>query len=145
MNKAAVLLLLVVSLWPSFRAFSQAAVSLRGTVKDPSGAAVPGAAVELSGPGRAQRKTTDINGQYSFLSLMPGRYQVRVSAKGFGVAERRELEIKQPAVFDVQLQIQTQEQQVTVESPTSGGVKHRSYGQCRRAGARPEGTGRAFR
>ena len=39
------------------------AVSLRGTITDQSGALVPGAVVQLRGPGGEQRRTTDASGQ----------------------------------------------------------------------------------
>src|SRR5579859_6555813 len=57
--------------------------SLRGTVTDPSGAAVPGAAVEVRGPGGLHRAKTTDGGQYVFSTLAPGRYEIRVAAKGF--------------------------------------------------------------
>jgi hypothetical protein len=109
MKKKATAFLLLVCLWQSVIVFAQTP-SLRGTVKDPSGAAVPGATVQLSGSGREQRKTTDVNGQFSFPSLVPGKYQVRITAKGFAPVDRRDLEITQAAIFDAQLEIQAQEQ-----------------------------------
>src|SRR5262249_33970689 len=98
------------------------APSLRGTVRDPSGASVPGAAVQLTDPGGTQRKTTDVSGEYSFSSLGAGKYQVRITAKGFAVLERRDLDIREPSVLDVRLEIQAQAQQVTVESQANGVV-----------------------
>ena len=89
--------------------------SLHGTVTDPSGALVPGALVQLRGPGGEQRKTTDGAGQYSFPSVRPGKYLVRVIAKGFTVAQKPDLEIASPAVFDVQLTIQAESQVLNVE------------------------------
>src|SRR5471030_1832260 len=47
--------------------------SLHGTITDPSGALVPGALVQLRGPGGEQRKTTDIGGQYNFPRATPGQ------------------------------------------------------------------------
>jgi hypothetical protein len=56
---------------------------LLGTVLDRSGATVPGARVELAG--RAVEFTFDTgpDGQYRFLHLSPGEYEVRVSRPGF--------------------------------------------------------------
>jgi Carboxypeptidase regulatory-like domain len=119
--KKATAFLLLVCLWLAPIVFAQTP-SLRGTVKDPSGAAVPGATVQLTGTGREQRKTTDLNGQFSFPSLAPGQYQVRVTAKGFAPVERPDLEITRLTVFDAQLAIQTQEQEVTVAGQTAGTV-----------------------
>ena len=103
-------------------AFGQTAASLRGTVQDPSGAAVPGAVVQLTGQGRPQSRLTDSRGQYTFPSLTPGTYQVRVTAKGFAVAERRDLAVTSPTVFDPHLEIQAQSEQVTVEGQANGNV-----------------------
>ena len=89
--------------------------SLNGVVTDPSGALVPGALIQLRGPGGEQRKATDGSGRYSFLSLRPGKYLVRVIAKGFTVAQKPDLEITAPVVFDVQLTIQAEAQVLNVE------------------------------
>ena len=84
--------------------------SLRGTVTDPSGALIPAATVQVSGPGGSQRKSTDGSGVYSFPALQPGKYQVRVTTKGFTVTEKQDLEVTAATVFDVQLQIATEAQ-----------------------------------
>ena len=67
------LIALLVCLLPA----SAQTASLRGTVTDPSGAAVPGATVEVGG----RRTKTDSVGQYRFPSIAAGEYRVRVSAK----------------------------------------------------------------
>ena len=59
--------------------------SLRGTVTDPSGASVPGALVQLRGPGGERRATANTLGQYVFPSLEPGKYLVRFIAKGLSL------------------------------------------------------------
>jgi hypothetical protein len=59
--------------------------SLQGTVKDPTGASVPGATVTVSTPTLVGVKTeqTDAKGYYHFSNLPPGAYIVKVDAKGF--------------------------------------------------------------
>jgi len=89
--------------------------SLRGVVTDPSGASVPDALVQLRGPGGEQRARTGSGGQYAFDSLKPGKYLVRFIAKGFTVAQKRDLEIAGAAVLDMQLTIEVQSQVVNVE------------------------------
>jgi hypothetical protein len=89
--------------------------SLRGTVTDPSHAPVPGAVVQLRGPAREQRAKTDHTGQYSFPSLAPGKYQVRVIAKGFSVTLKKDVAIDRATVFDTQLVIQSETQVVNVD------------------------------
>src|ERR1051326_4162986 len=89
--------------------------ALRGTITDPSGALVPGALVQLKGPGGEQRQTTDGSGQYNFSPLQPGKYNVRVIAKGFSPSGRQDFEITGPTTLDAQLTIEAETQVVNVE------------------------------
>src|SRR5437016_10470732 len=59
--------------------------SISGTVKDPTGALVPGAELTLTaaGTGAVARFTSSPDGLYSFPNLVEGTYSLRVSAKGF--------------------------------------------------------------
>jgi len=91
------------------------APSLHGVVTDPSGAVVPGALVQVRGPGGEQRQTTNDAGEYTFPSLRAGKYLLRVIAKGFSVTERQDFEITAPSTFDVQLTIKAEAQVVNVE------------------------------
>jgi len=63
---------------------------LQGTVKDPSGAVVPKAAIVLTGTSLVGEKTleTDAAGYYHFLNLPPGYYTVTVKAGGFSELKR---------------------------------------------------------
>lgn len=113
MNKLLTIYLLAVS------AYAQAVPGLRGTVTDPSGAAVPGAVVQARGPGGNHRARTNSSGEYVFPSLIPGRYQVRIAAKDFTVVSI-EIAIEAPVVFDAQLVIQTGKQVVNVDDQLRG-------------------------
>ena len=64
---------------------AQAVTSVSGTVTDPTGAAVPNAAVTLiNDDNSAQRAvTTDPEGRYSFQQMQPGRYHITAKAAGF--------------------------------------------------------------
>lgn len=57
--------------------------SVRGTVTDPSGGVVPGAAVTLMGTGGSNTILTDTSGKYQLAGLTPGHYSVVVRAQGF--------------------------------------------------------------
>src|ERR1700693_4757101 len=59
--------------------------SITGTVADPSGAAVAGAAVKLTnmGTGAVQSSTSDSSGDFSFLLLPPGNYALEAATAGF--------------------------------------------------------------
>ncbi len=63
---------------------------LQGTVKDPSGAVVSNAAVELTGTSLVGKKslTTDSSGYYRFANLPPGTYAISVKASGFSELKR---------------------------------------------------------
>src|SRR3974390_14475 len=81
---AAVALLLLVAL----QSPSSAQVlygALTGNVVDPNGAAVAGAQIEArdANTGTVQQATTDGNGIYRFVTLLPGTYTVTVTAPGF--------------------------------------------------------------
>jgi hypothetical protein len=73
-------LLLIFFLSPACSLAQSTFGSIVGTVKDASGALVPGASVKLTNSGTGAERTviTDQHGDYSFLNLNPGRYQVTV-------------------------------------------------------------------
>src|ERR1044071_2970590 len=70
--------------------------SLAGTVTDPNGAALPGAAVEVRNVDTnvANTATTNDEGAFSFPLLNPGKYTLTVNAQGFAVATRENIEIR---------------------------------------------------
>src|ERR1035438_10678561 len=82
---------LLVSL--SINGAAQTAARLHGVVTDPSGASVPGALVQLRGPGVDQRASADASGKYAIEAVKPGKYTVRFIAKGFTSIERKDVEI----------------------------------------------------
>src|SRR5271157_3208861 len=68
----------------------ETATSIRGLVKDFSGALVPGANVTIRNTGTNEERTTtttDTSGFYAFPSLLPGTYNVVVTHPGFRRAE----------------------------------------------------------
>src|SRR5258706_5885834 len=69
---------------------------LQGTVKDPSGAVVSNAAVELTGTSLVGKKslTTDSSGYYRFANLPPGTYAISVKAAGFSDLKREGITIE---------------------------------------------------
>ena len=96
----------------------QPTASIRGTILDASGAAIPGAtAIVRSGEtGQTRTLTTDNSGNYSALSLPVGEYEVRVEKSGFKSVVRTgiNLVVGQEAVVNVQLEIGAIQQAVTV-------------------------------
>ena len=91
--------------------------SLRGAVRDPQGV-IPGVEVTLinEGTNAARSATTNGVGEYSFASVLPGLYTVRVALAGFKTEERKGFRIgtQQSAVLDFMLQVGAIAEQVTV-------------------------------
>lgn len=69
--------------------FAQYSSSIQGVITDSSGAAISAAMVTLRNLDTAieQSTNTSASGNYSFTSLPPGRYVVRVESKGFQTKE----------------------------------------------------------
>src|SRR5258708_3053075 len=59
--------------------------TIRGTVTDPNGGAVPNASVQITDPtrGNTVKLTTNGDGFYQANYLVPGKYQIVVEASGF--------------------------------------------------------------
>jgi hypothetical protein len=95
--------------WPAFVSAQTATTSLRGVVKDPSGAVVPAAKVALinSAGGSTYNAVADNMGSYVFPQLPPARYTITVSASGFGEQSKTaELLVDQPATVNFTLTVQ---------------------------------------
>ena len=101
-------------------AFGQnASTSLRGIVKDPSGALVPEAKVTLVDKtnDRTLSATASSTGLYSFPQIPPARYTITVTASGFGSQSKTaELLVNQPATIDFTLTVQSSTETVDVSS-----------------------------
>src|ERR1035437_10957105 len=65
--------------------WAQFSGSIQGTVQDPAGAVVPNAKVQLKNTETSvvASTTSDAEGNYRFVSLAPGSYQINVDAGGF--------------------------------------------------------------
>ena len=75
-------------------AFAQA--SIVGTVKDASGAVLPGVTVEASSPALIEKTRTVVTngaGQYSIENLRPGTYTVTFTLTGFATVKREGIEL----------------------------------------------------
>ena len=81
-----VLLLMLSSAIPAVAQFETG--NIVGTIKDSTGAVVPGAKVTLTnvGTGVTSDKTTDANGIYEFFTIRPGTYVVTAEKAGFSIA-----------------------------------------------------------
>jgi hypothetical protein len=107
----------------AFCAFAQSSASLRGTITDPQGGIIPAAAVTLTNTGTGfNRKTiTNPQGEYQFLQVAPGTYQVSIDKVGFTPAVRNDVQllVNTPATLDVQLELGRTAETVNVSAQTS--------------------------
>ena len=88
-----VILLVSLALMPA-TAFAQA--SIVGTVRDASGAVVPGVTVEASSPALIEKTRSVVSngtGQYSIEDLRPGTYTVTFALQGFTTVKREGIEL----------------------------------------------------
>src|SRR5712672_1480763 len=98
--------------------------TLSGTITDPSGSVVPNSedAIKNSATGISRNVTTNADGFYSAANLVPGNYEVSVSAAGFNTEIKKGIVINVGAqpVFNLVLQIGAvaNRVEVTTEAPT---------------------------
>jgi hypothetical protein len=115
------LVALLVMLTASAICFGQETTgSLAGTVKDATGAAIPGAKVTVATPTLVGTKTfvSDSKGTYHFENLPPGKYTVTVEAKGFSTRKQENLvlEVGHSPTVDLTLAVGSQSTVVDVDS-----------------------------
>jgi hypothetical protein len=94
MKKLFVLLLLLMA--PAFISAQETTGALQGTVKDATGAVVPGAKITVSTPTLVGTKvlTSDSKGYYHFSNLPPGTYTVTVEGNGFKTLKEQNVVIE---------------------------------------------------
>src|SRR5216683_2399042 len=113
--------------WICFSAPASAQVAggnLSGTISDPSGKLVPQALVAIQNvaTGITTTVTTNSDGYYTAANLLPGDYQITVSAKGFATEVRKGISLTVGAqqVIDLTLQVGSAAHtvvEVTTEAP----------------------------
>jgi hypothetical protein len=94
--------------------------SVNGTVRDSSGAVVPGVSIVLQNleTGVIQRTVTNGQGNYVLLNVPPGRYRLEASKAGF-VSQTRSnliLTVNQTTTYDFTLAVGSTRQSVTVQA-----------------------------
>lgn len=96
-----------------------ATTSLRGVIRDSSGAVVPGAQITITNGATGQQFTAKSNGagEYTLIQITPATYTISVTAKGFGdQSKSAELLVNQPATIDFTMTIQAVSQVVNVSA-----------------------------
>jgi hypothetical protein len=118
-----VLVLGVLLLLPAAAVDAQSLPSVAGTVKDTSGAVLPGVTVEAASPAlieKVRSVTTDATGQYKIVDLRPGTYTVTFTLTGFSVIKREGIELagSGTAQVNADLKVGTLEETITVTGET---------------------------
>ena len=120
-----VLLAIVLSSSASWAQSTQGAIL--GSVKDTSGAVVPGAVVTLTNIEEGVTRTTrsDAGGDYQFLNAKAGHYTILVAASGFEKwsTERVELVARQELRLDVSLTVGAVQQEIVVSGDTVSSIE----------------------
>jgi Carboxypeptidase regulatory-like domain len=102
-----VILLTLASINPAWAQLYSGAIT--GAITDPSGAAVPGAAVTATELNRkyTYTATTDATGRFVLRAVPPGQYSLAVEARGFDkyVRESFPLDVSSTVTVDAALQL----------------------------------------
>ena len=97
--------------------------SLQGTVTDPSGAVIANAMVQIAnvGTGAVRTLSSDAAGHWREPVLLPGDYDVRVSATGFQTSVRQavHLDVGQDATLDLRLEVGVSTSEIRVDAQTA--------------------------
>ena len=112
------LALVVLGMLAASAAFAQDTGSIRGAIRDTTGATVPGATVTLQNEATkfTRNVVSDARGEYYFGAVSPGIYTVTVDISGFKRAQRKNFRISQreSAGYDVTLEVGAQTEVVEV-------------------------------
>lgn len=125
-NFSCILALLLCLTAPQLLAQSTQSTIL-GTVKDATGAVIPGAEVVVTNVEKGLSTTyrTDASGNYQALELIPGTYKVRVAMKGFETELIEDLQVtaRQQLRVDATLNIGAAKQEITVSADSVGAIE----------------------
>jgi hypothetical protein len=115
-----VLCLLVATIFVATTFAQETTGGMQGTIRDPQGAVVSRATVEVASPALIGTKKveTDAGGYYRFANLPPGPYTLSISAKGFKSIKQTGLvlEVGKLPTIDITLEVGAIEQTVEVSS-----------------------------
>jgi hypothetical protein len=89
-------------------------LTLRGVLRDPSGAAVGGVPVSLGGPGEEKTSITSSSGEFEFAALAGSDYELRIQLPGFEPVRRRVRPGLNARRISVALKLATVREQITV-------------------------------
>src|SRR5690349_22716759 len=99
------------------------AQSITGTVRDDSGAVLPGVTVEASSPAlieKTKSAVTDGTGQYRIIDLRPGTYSLTFTLPGFNTVKREAIELSgtQTLTISIDMKVGGLEETITMTGET---------------------------
>jgi hypothetical protein len=96
---------------------------IAGVVRDPQGAAVPGASVSVTNPatGRSYNTSADSNGYFAIREIPPGSYTVEVKSGGFNTFKRENviISVNRTSIEDFSLSLAAEKVEIVVQAPQS--------------------------
>ncbi|HZM95413.1 MAG TPA: carboxypeptidase regulatory-like domain-containing protein [Vicinamibacterales bacterium] len=110
--------------WLPASAAAQSGSAIAGTVRDASGAVIPGVTVEAASPALIEKlrvAVTDEAGRFTIVNLRPGTYAVTFTLPGFSTVKREGIELTASftATVNVEMRVGTLEETITVTGETS--------------------------
>jgi hypothetical protein len=118
-KRAIVLVVAFGLLWSMSYSQSKVTSAFEGTVVDDTGAGLPGVQIKLSSDdmiGGDRFRTTDAEGKFRFVGLLPGTYSMEASLQGFTPQRREDIRlfVGQTLIVDFTLKIGTVQETITV-------------------------------
>ncbi|HEX5483671.1 MAG TPA: TonB-dependent receptor [Terriglobia bacterium] len=117
---ASLLVMGAIFLLPAAMRGQESTAAINGTVKDSSGAVIPGASVGLRNVNTGVERTTVTNGagNYSFVQILPGQYTLNVTKTGFQAQTQAAftMSVNQTTTYDFTLPVGQATQTVTVQA-----------------------------
>jgi hypothetical protein len=117
-------LVVLATLWVPVGALAQDSATIAGTVRDASGAVLPGVTVEAASSAlieKVRSVTTDGGGRYSVVALPPGSYSLTFTLPGFNTVRQENIQLTAAvtASINAELRVGNIQETVTVtgESP----------------------------
>ena len=114
---------LLVALLPASGWAQSFNASIRGTVTDPSGATVPNVEITLTAveTKAVAKQTTGTDGNFAFLNLATGNYELKAVVTGFREYLQKGIELKMNAVTraDIKLEVGAESQTIEVMADAS--------------------------
>src|SRR5688572_24804044 len=108
---------LALAMVPALASTGFAQGTLTGTVRDASGAVLPGVTVEASSPaiqGGVRSVVTDGSGIYRIIELSPGVYSMTFSLAGFGSVKRDGVTLAGTQVLTIPIELKVGDLQETI-------------------------------